>query len=73
MSEIKNIESRCKCPVSLLWISLLLIGFASSHFCGKGLFDRDYSERTSFQSVEPCRQNWMVSLPRMMRHVSINY
>ena len=41
MSEIKNIGSRCKCPVSLLWISLLLVGFASSIFAAK-----DYSIET---------------------------
>lgn len=41
MSEIKNIRSRRKCPVSLLWISLLLVGFASSIFAAK-----DYSIET---------------------------
>ena len=41
MSEIKNIGSRRKCPVSLLWISLLLVGFASSIFAAK-----DYSIET---------------------------
>ena len=25
------------------------------YFRGKGLFDRDHSERTSFQPVEPCQ------------------
>lgn len=41
MSEIKNIRFRRKCPVSLLWISLLLVGFASSIFAAK-----DYSIET---------------------------
>lgn len=41
MSEIKNIRSRRKCPVSLLWISLLLVGFASSILAAK-----DYSIET---------------------------
>ena len=41
MSEIKNIGYRRKCPGSLLWVGLLLIGFASSIFAAK-----DYSIET---------------------------
>lgn len=41
MSETKNIGSRRKRSVSLLWIGLLLIGFASSIFAAK-----DYSIET---------------------------
>lgn len=55
MSEIKNIGSRCKCPVSLLWISLLLVGFASSIFAAK-----DYSIETIPN----------VRLPTGLNHVS---
>ena len=76
MSEIKNIRSRRKCPVSLLWISLLLVGFASSIFAAK-----DYSIETIpnvrlsnrlNHVFEVTDRQWMEE-PRMTRHVSINY